>query len=42
MTEPLDFDIQVVGIDNDGSAIYRAENGDTWVDGLHFLEIESI
>lgn len=41
--ESLDLDIRVIGIDNDGSAIYwDSESGDTWVDGLHFLEIESI
>lgn len=37
----MDLDIRVIGIDTDGSAIYRAENGDTWNDGVHFLEINA-
>lgn len=38
----MDTNVQVIGIDGDGCAIYRADNGDTWNGGVHFLESDSI
>jgi hypothetical protein len=38
----MDKNVQVISIDGDGCAVYRADNGDTWNGGIHFLESDSI
>lgn len=44
-TEPrgADDDIQVVGIDTDGCAIYAdLVSGERWNDGVHFLSLDAM
>lgn len=38
----MDTDVQVIAIDGDGCAIYRAGNEDIWNGGIHFLESDSV